>query len=162
MCHLNKQMEKQTKYVEFNKLRHAYITVKRFIESESMDEIKSLKTTVAEDLSMLGDDNYELIEKFVKKFELDHKDFEYDKHFYSEGELFDSVAALNNLLILSVWLPLKTIELLTFNKFKINKPEFYKPERKVTDMTFKDLLTWYIEGTYSTESEIKYKLKNVT
>lgn len=155
-------MERQVKYIEFDKMRLAYVTVKKFLEDESFEKVKSLRTTITEDLSLYGDDNYELLKKFIEKFELDHQDFEYDKHFYPEGELFGSDAALFNLLTLSVWLPLKAIELLTFNKIKINKPDFYKPEREVTDMTFKDLLTWYIEGKYSTENDIKFEIKNTT
>ena len=152
-------MERQLKQIEFDKMRHAYVTVKHFLEDESYEKVKSLKSSITEDLSLNGDDNYELLEKFVEKFELDHEGFEYDKHFYSEGELFGSGAALVNLLTLSVWLPLKTIELLTFKKIKVNKPDFYKPEREVTDMTFKDLLTWYIEGKYALEKDIKFEIK---
>jgi hypothetical protein len=153
-------LKRQVRQVEFDKLRHAYETVKKFLEDESFEKVDTLRTKVAEDLSLHGDDNYELLEKFVEKFELDYVGFEYDKHFYSEGELFGSSAALANLLTLSVWLPLKTIELLTFNKIKINKPVFYKPEREVTDMTFKDLLSWHIEGKHSTEKDIKFEIKN--
>ena len=149
----------EERLVEFEKLKLAYITVKNFLEKEAGENVESLKTKIAEDLSFYGDDNYYLLTKFVEKFELEHSDFNYDKHFHSESEIADSSIALYNLLILSVWLPLKTIELLTLNNLKINKPSFYKPSRKVTDMTFKDLLTWYIERKY-TDSEIKYVLKN--
>ncbi|MBC5775620.1 DUF1493 family protein [Pontibacter sp. KCTC 32443] len=151
--------DKQIKQVEFSKLRHAYITVKGFLESESWENVKSLDTTVVEDLGLYGDDNYDLLLKFVEKFELDFGDFQYDKHFYSEGELFDSFSALKSLLTLSVWLPLYTIELLTLNNVKIDKPDLFPPKRTVTDMTFKDLLIWYIEGKYTSESEIKYEIK---
>src|ERR1700749_5082413 len=109
-----------TRQIEFDKLRHAYVTVKSFIESESYEKVKSLNTKIEEDLGLSGDDNLDLLKKFVKKFELDYKDFDYSKHFLSEGELYGSEAALTNLLALSIWLPLKTIELLTFNKIKIN------------------------------------------
>ena len=149
----------EERLVEFEKLKLAYITVKSFREKEAGENVESLKTKIAEDLSFYGDDNYYMLTKFVEKFELDHTDFNYDEHFHSEGEIANSEIALYNLLILSVWLPLKTIELLTLNNVKINKPSFYKPSRKVIDMTFKDLLTWYIEGKY-TDSEIKYVLKN--
>ncbi|PAM95713.1 hypothetical protein B4N84_06340 [Flavobacterium sp. IR1] len=149
----------EEKLVEFEKLKLAYITVKSFLEKEAGENVESLKTKIAEDLSFYGDDNYYMLTKFVEKFELDHTDFNYDEHFHSEGEIANSEIALYNLLILSIWLPLKTIELLTLNNVKINKPSFYKPSRKVTDMTFKDLLTWYIEGKY-TDSEIKYVIKN--
>jgi hypothetical protein len=152
-------MDVEIKEVEFSKLRHAYLTVKAFLESESYEKVKSLDTKVVADLGMSGDDNYDLLEKFVTKFELDHKDFDYNKHFYSEGELFGSDAAFINLLRLSVWLPLKTIELLTFNKIKLDKPSSYTPPRQVSDMTFKDLLTWYIEKDYKPSADIKYKIK---
>jgi hypothetical protein len=152
-------MEPQIKEIEFSKLRHAYVTIKSYIELRKKLKIDKLKTRIAGDLSLLGDDNYELIEDFVSKFELDHKDFLYERHFYSEYELFGSESALINLLTLSVWLPMKTIELLTFNKIILDKPDFYKPERAVKDLTFKDLLTWYIEGRFATEKEITYKLK---
>lgn len=150
----------QIKEIEFNKLRFAYLTVKQFLEDESGERVDSVNTKIAEDLSMLGDDNLELLEHFVEKFELEHQGFEYERHFYSEAELFDSSAALYNLLTLSVWLPMRTVELLTLNKIKLNKPSFYKPERSVNDMTFKDLLTWYLEGTYTTSEQVKYSIKS--
>lgn len=151
----------ETKQIEFAKLKHAYITVKHFLEleSEGYNKVNSLKTKINDDIGLSGDDNLELLDKFVKKFELDYKDFNYSKHFHSDGELYDSGAALINLLTISVWLPLKTIELLTFNKVKIAKPNFYKPGRPVTDLTLKDLLTWYIEKEFKRSSSIKYELK---
>jgi hypothetical protein len=150
----------ETKEIEFEKLRHAYVTVKHFLETESFEDVKSLDSKIVADLSLSGDDNYELLEKFVTQFELDHKNFDYNKHFYSEGELFGSGAALLNLLTLSVWLPLKTIELLTFNKLKLDKPKFpVAPDREVSDLTFKELLTWYIEKEYIPNQNIKYKIK---
>jgi hypothetical protein len=79
---------------------------------------------------MTGDDNYFMLAEFVKKFELDYDGFDYDKHFYSEAELYDSTAALINLLSLSIMLPLKAIELLTLNKIHIPKPGFYEPSRR--------------------------------
>ncbi len=152
----------ETRQIEFAKLRLAYITVKSFIDKEAdgYNELKSLDTKIEADIGLSGDDNLELLEKFVKKFELDYKNFEYDKHFYSEGELFGSDAALINLLNLSVWLPLKTIELLTFNKIKINKPQLpTTPNRQVLDLTFKDMLTWYIEKEFKPSDKIKYVIK---
>lgn len=155
-------MNRQVKHIDFNKLRFAYDTVKKFLESQSGDQVDSLSTRIAEDLGLTGDDNYYMLAEFTKKFELDYTGFDYDKHFYSEGELYNSTAALKNLLSLSIMIPLKTIELLTFNKVHIPKPGFYKPSRKVTDMTFKDMLTWYIEGKYSTPDKIRYEIKKAT
>ena len=149
----------EVRQIEFGKLKYAYILIKQFIESEGGTNINSLKNKVNDDLIITGNDNYELLEKFVTKFELDHGGFDYNKHFHSEGELYDSEAALINLLTLSVWLPLKTIELLTLNKVKIEKPDFYKPSREVKDLTFKDSLTWYIEKEFKLSSQIKYEIK---
>lgn len=98
--------------------------------------------------------------KFVDKFELEYSDFEYDTHFHSEAELYNSSIALYNLLVVSVWLPLKTIEILTLNRIHIPKPSFYQPARQVSDMTFRDLLTWYIEGKYRFEGNVKYAIKH--
>ena len=153
---------KQIKQIEYKTLKHAYMTVKAFLEEESGMEVDSIKTRIAEDLVMFGDDNYDLLFKFVNRFELDHKGFQYDKHFHSEGELFDSLAVLYGLLILSIRIPLKLIELLTFNKVKFDKPDYYIPDREVTDMTFKDLLIWYIEKKYISEDEIRYEIKRNT
>lgn len=150
----------EIKQIGFSKLKHAYITVKSFIEKESANDLRSLKTKIVNDLGLTGDDNCFLLTKFVGKFELEYSDFEYDKHFHSEAELYDSSAALYNLLVLSVWLPLKTIELLTLNRIHIPKPSFYKPARQVSDMTFRDLLTWYIEGKYIPDGNVKYVIKH--
>ena len=152
----------ETRQIEFEKLRHAYVTVKHFIETEGYEKVTSLDNKVEADLGLSGDDNSELLDKFVTKFELDYKNFDYNKHFYSEGELFDSGAAIANLLTLSVWLPLKTIELITFNKVNLDKPKFpVTPDREVSDLTFKDLLTWYIEKEYIPSDKIKYEIKKV-
>ena len=149
-------------HIEFDKLRFAYETVKRFLEEKSGESVDSLKTKIVDNLGMTGDDNYDMLVEFIKKFELEHDGFDYSKHFYSEMELYDSSAALFNLLSLSIMIPLKAIELMTLNKVYIPKPGFYKPSREVTDMTFKDLLTWYIQGKYTMANSVKYQLKNAT
>ena len=147
---------KEVKQIEFEKLRHAYIVVKKFLEKESGENIDSMQTKIAEDLSLFGDDNYDMLVKFSKEFEIDFKDFEYDKHFLSESEILDPTNAILKLLTLSVWLPLKTIELLTSNKIKMDKPSINFPERQVSDMTFKDLITSYIEGKYTKSENLNY------
>ena len=147
-------MEKEIE-IEFSKLNLAYVVVKQFIEDESFEKIKSINNKVTEDLGLTGDDNYDMLIKFVDKFELDYSDFKYDDHFYSEGELFGSEAAFWNFLTLSIWLPMKTIELLSFNKLQLKKPSFYTPNRAVKDLTFKEMVSWYVEGKFQ-ENPIKY------
>ena len=147
---------REEKQIEFAKLRLAYITVKKFLESQAAEKVNSLNTKVADDLGLFGDDNYDMLEKFIEQFDIDFAGFEYDKHFHSEGEIADPLNVLLNLLTLSIWLPLKTIELLTLNKLKIDKPSFHGPTREVSDMTFKDLIASYIEGKYTKSESIKY------
>ncbi len=151
----------EVKEIEFSKLRHAYLTVKNFTESESYEKVKSLNTRIENDLGMAGDDNVEFLEKFVEKFELEYKNFNYSKHFLSEGELFNAVNALHSLLTLSVWIPLKTIELITFNQLKLPRLNFNSyPERD--DLTFKELIIWYLEKDYMTPESVKYRIKAVS
>jgi hypothetical protein len=57
----------EIKQIEFSKVRHAYITVKSFIEHESSDDLESLKTKILKDLGLTGDDNYYMQSKFVYK-----------------------------------------------------------------------------------------------
>lgn len=148
----------EVKEIEFSKLRHAYLTVKTFIESESWEEVNSLETKIKHDPGLAGDDNLDLLEKFVSKFELENQNFNYSKHFYSEGELFNSATAFETLLNLSVWIPLETIELFTFNKIKLEKPTFNSlPKRE--DLTFRELIIWYIEKDYLSPETVKYKIK---
>lgn len=148
----------EVKEIEFSKLRHAYVTVKTFLESESWEKVKSLDTKIENDLGMAGDDNLELLEKFVEKFQLDYQNFNYSKHFLSEGELFNHVNSLLTLLTLSVWIPLKTIELISLNKIKLEKPNFNNyPERE--DLTFREMITWYLEKDYVSNESLKYKIK---
>ena len=60
-------MNTEIKQIEFDKLRFAYETVKRFLEDQSGDTVDSLKTKIAGDLGMTGDDNYYMLAEFVKK-----------------------------------------------------------------------------------------------
>ncbi len=145
----------EVKEIEFSKLRYAYVTVKNFIESESYAKVKSLNTRIENDLGMAGDDNAELLEKFVAKFKLEYKNFNYSKHFLSEGELFDSTSVLFALLMLPIRISLKTIELITFNNVKLEIPKFNNQPEKA-DLTFKELITWYIENDYS--ESVTYKI----
>lgn len=152
-------MEDQVVYIEFEKLRLAYKAVKGFLEKESCRKVDNLSIRVAGDLGIVGDDNLELLERFVEKFELNYQGFNYPKHFHSEAELFGSEAAFGIFLRLSVWLPLKAIELLTLNKIKFQKPSMYTPEREVSDMTFRCLVTWYVENQYPGDSGVVYRIK---
>ena len=101
---------------DFRTLRQAYIEVKTFVEKEVGEEVSSLTTKIENDLGCAGDDNYELLEKFVTKYKLDATGFDYSKHFLSEGELFGSGAAFWTLLSMPIALFLWFIKMLTFVK----------------------------------------------
>ncbi|UII18970.1 DUF1493 family protein [Fulvivirga ligni] len=148
------------KRVEYAKLRHAYATVKMFLEKTSGVRITSLNNTIAEDLGLWGDDNLFLLEEFVNRYELQHNGIEYEKYFHSEVEHLASTTILINILKLLIWLPLKLIEWLTLNKIKLSLSRFEKLERKVNDMTFKDLVTWYVEKDFMLSNQLKYELKS--
>lgn len=153
-------MNTLTKQVEFSQLRHAYTTVKQWVEAEATCLIPSLHTAIAKDLGLYGDDNHELVVKFVDQFKLDYQAFDYEKHFQTEGELFGSSASFFTLLSLVVWLLVKVVELLTLNKLKFKTTDLGWPERDVTDLTLKDLITWYIEGEYANGNDVRYVVKD--
>jgi hypothetical protein len=135
--------------------------VKSFVEKEVGDEVSSLKTKIEDDLGCAGDDNYELIEKFVTKYKLDVTGFDYSKHFLSEGELFGSGAALLTLLTLPFSIVFWLIKVLTFGKVDLNKANLLPNwQRQTTDMTFGDFLTWYLTGRYNLRPDVVVRLRN--
>src|SRR5688572_2860687 len=141
-------MEKEVKQLSYSTLRKSFVVVKDFIENETGETVTSLDTKLAEDLKLWGYDNADLLERFVKKFNLDHKSFDYDKHFESEGELFSSAPILTILSIIFL-APFKLVELLSFNKINFGLKVFWPGrEIKPLDLTFRDMLTWYLEGQF--------------
>lgn len=146
---------------DFKTLRHAYTEVKAFLEKELGTKVSCLKTKIDADLSCAGDDNLELLEKFIRKYNLDISGFDYSKHFLSEGELFGSGSAFLMLLSLPFTFLFWTIKTFTFGRVDLSKTQILPDrERQTLDMTFGDLLTWYLTGKYSLREEIRFKLKN--
>jgi hypothetical protein len=146
-------------HINFKNIREAYVEVKKFIELETgcdLDEI-SLKTKIREDLGCSGDDNLELLEKFVTRYNLDTTGFEYSKHFEGEMELYDSHAAFLNILILPIVIVVYAIKLLSFGKIDKRNwiPNWHRP---TLDMTFGDMVTWYLTGKFNLKSAVKIKL----
>src|SRR5688572_14909962 len=110
---------------DFKTLRLAYFEVKSFIENESGDEVANLNTRIENDLGMAGDDNYELLEKFVKKYRLSTTGFDYSKHFLSEGELFNSGTALVSLLMIPVHILRWVIKVITLGKYDFTSRQLF-------------------------------------
>jgi hypothetical protein len=149
-----------TRNIPYVELKNAYQTVKRFAEEQTGGEINSLQGDIEEQLGIAGDDTKELLIKFIKRFDLNAEGFEIDKHFYSEGELFGSGPALANLVILIIKVSMWLIEVLSFKQIKFNnKPEWYRPsDRELIGLTFKQMLTWYMEKDFKKANSTFYKL----
>jgi hypothetical protein len=150
----------QDKELPFSQLRHAYITVKQFIEDETGCEIDSLHNKIEDHLGIAGDDTEELLGKFIKQFGLSAEGFDFDKHFYSEGELFGSGPVLTNIVIIIIKVVMWLIEILSFKQIRFNnKPDWYRPlDREVSDLTFKQMLTWYLEKNFTAVEQTSYRL----
>ncbi len=153
-------MDKELKQISFSDLRQSYKTVKDFLENESFEKVRSLDSKIAEDLGVWGDDNWDLLTKFVTTFNLDTKHFDYDKHFESEAELFHTGAFILTILSIIFLAPFKLIELLSFNKINFGLKIFTSGrEKRPLDLSFRDMVTWYIEGKFKLGNQIKYELK---
>jgi hypothetical protein len=153
-------MEKEIRYVDFKSLRIAYVEVKRFVEDETFLKVESIHTRLVKDLGCTGDDNVELLEKFVSKYNLDHCGFVYEKHFHTEYELFGSEAALINLLKYSAYSVMFLIWILSFGTLRSSKVRMRINafRRPVDDLTIGDMLSWYLEKEFKIKSEVSYKL----
>ncbi|MFP9100137.1 hypothetical protein ACLI09_13890 [Flavobacterium sp. RHBU_24] len=114
-------MERKTYTADFATLKKAYLEVKGFLEEESWENVKSLSTTVENDLGLYGDDNYYMLIKFIDKYQLEEDGFDYSTHFLSEGELFNSGTMFLHLLLL----PLYIIKLISFGKINLLPPPGY-------------------------------------
>jgi hypothetical protein len=150
----------QYKELPFSQLRQAYTTVKQFIEDESGCEIDSLHNKIKEHLGIADDDTEELLGKFIKQFNLSAEGFDFDKHFYSEGELFGSGPVLINIVVMIVKVVMWLIEILSIKQIQFNnKPQWYRPvDREVSDLTFKQMLTWYLEKDFTAVEKTSYRL----
>ncbi len=149
-------MQKIVYTADFVTLRKAYIEVKTFIEAEAWDnETVILKTAIAEDLGMYGDDNFELLEKFASKYNLDIESFDYSKHFLYEGELFNNKAFNLGVLLLPIWI----IEKLSFGLLKIYPHKLFDGlYRPTTDCTMRQMLSWYLTKKYISSENLTIKL----
>jgi Protein of unknown function (DUF1493) len=147
-------------YTDFKTLRQAYLEVKKFLESESGDDVISIDTKIADDLGCAGDDNWDLLTRFVTKYKLDVTGFDYSKHFLSEGELFDSGTALLQLLVLPIRIVFLLIALFTFGKHDFTSKRLMPDwNRETTDMTFGDMLSWYLTGKYNLRKDVRIEFK---
>lgn len=152
-------MQPTVLHIDFKTLRQAYVEVRNFIEEESASSVSSLNIRIEEDLGCAGDDNAELLEKFIKKYNLDITGFDHSKHFLSEGELFGSGIVLLQLLSLPFMLVFWLIKMLTFGKVDPTNLRLLPDlNRETIDMTFGDMLTWYLTGKYNLRKDVVVRL----
>jgi len=151
------------KEVSFGRLRSAYITVNDFVFQETRKQSLSLETRIEEDITIAGDDVLELLEKFVETFNLRFDTFNYNEHFYSEGELFGSPAVLK--LMFGSILYLALLVFLPFTKTQLDHfihrfwKKFSSPQVAKKDLSMRELIIWYLEGQYIAPSQIHYRIK---
>jgi hypothetical protein len=144
---------------DFKTLKHAYLEVKTFLEQESSGPVSSLQTKIENDLGMAGDDNAELLEKFVEKYQLNIEGFDYSKHFLSEGELFGSWAALIRLLLFPIYFFLCFITAITLGKIDLTDKKIGpRSEHDKLNLSFGDLLVWRLTGFYNLRENVRVKL----
>ncbi len=132
----------------FKEIKQSYLEIKEFLEDKSSVKVKNLNTKIAEDLELLGDDNYFLLEEFVDKYHLNYDDFNYEEYFESECELFNP----NELFFGILLLPFSLIErgiLYFYPQIKTPIISYYsKKHQKRKDLTFGDLIIWKLNGKF--------------
>lgn len=144
---------------DYKSLKLAYVEVKTFLEEEVGREVNSLQTKIDEDLGWAGDDNYELIVKFVERYDLDYTEFDYSKHFLSEGELFGPLNSLLTLISLPIAITFWLLKVITNGKVNLFKANLIPSwQRSTLDLTFGDMLTWYLRGKYCLRTDVKFEL----
>lgn len=146
-------MERQEYKADFTTLKSAYLEVKSFLENEGWEKVRSLSTTIENDLGLSGDDNYELLVKFTERYNLGYDNFDYSAHFLSEGELFDSTTFTIQLLLL----PLYIIKLISFGKINLLPSSDYW-HRETLDLTFGDMVVWHLVKDFKHHSEMNIML----
>jgi hypothetical protein len=149
--------------ISFKNLKQNYIEMQQFLEDKSGENKIFNKSKVANDLSLWGDDNYDMLEDFITKYNLDFSGFNYDAHFESEGELFGSASVLLTILLIPLYF-IKLILFLIFKPFskshskKINDFNFFikRNRHKKKDLTMGDLITSKIQGKFYLRENVKF------
>lgn len=149
--------------ISFKNLKQNYVEVQQFLQKESGEKNIYNKSKVANDLSLWGDDNYDMLEKFITKYKVDFSNFNYDEHFESEGELLGFYSSIYTIFFLPLFI-LKFILHLFFKPFsrkysdKINGFNFFLKEHKSNriDLTMGDLITSKIQGKFLLRENVKF------
>ncbi|MFV5692872.1 hypothetical protein ACM55K_12670 [Flavobacterium sp. LT1R49] len=154
--------------ISFKNLKQNYLEVQKFLEDESGEKNISIKSKIASNLSLFGDDNYYMLEEFVTKYNINFSNFNYDEHFASEGELFGSGSVLLRMLLIPFYI-FKLILSLIFKPFSkkhskiINDFNFFieNNQSKKTDLTMGDLITSKIHGKFQLRENVQFVLSKI-
>jgi len=149
----------------FKDLKQNYIEMQQFLEDKSGEKNIYNKSKVANDLSLWGDDNYDMLENYITKYNIDFSDFKYAEHFKSEGELFSSASVFLTILLIPLYF-IKIILSLIFKPLSkshsktVNDFNFFIKEHKSNkiDLTMGDLITSKIQGKFSLRENVKFVL----
>jgi len=150
-------MERMDFIADFSTIKNAYIEVKAFLEEETWDHVTDLSTQIENDLGCAGDDTYELLVKFTDRYNLNSDNFDFNVHFLSEGELFDAFTLLYYILIPPIWL----IKVISSGKINLLPPNRYR-NRETLDLTFGDMVVWYLAKEFKLRSNIHIQLPPLT
>ncbi|HYH14311.1 MAG TPA: DUF1493 family protein [Flavisolibacter sp.] len=150
-----------TYHKEYSEVKQAYLEVKSFLKAETGEEDITLKTQIGNDIGYDGDDSLELLEKFITKYGLDIEGFDFSKHFLTEGEIADGVGPILHLIFLPITILIWLVKLLSFGRINLTKehkfPDIY---RDTLDLSFGDMLTWYLAGRFTLRKEVRFQIAN--
>ncbi|WP_310558825.1 DUF1493 family protein [Flavobacterium sp.] len=149
--------------ISFKNLKQNYLEVQQFLEDKSGEKNISNKSKIANDLSLVGDDNYYLLDSFITKYNLDFSNFNYAEHFESEGELTMSIWSILSVFFIPLFILkgiLAYVIILYSKKYsdKIDSFNFFLREYKSgrIDLTMGDLITSKINGNFLLRENVKF------
>ncbi len=137
----------------FAQKRDAYTLVVQFVQKHHRCKVSSCRQKIDADLGIFGDDNLELIEAFVEKFDLDMTGYDHDAHFLSEGEGYPIALGLwGSIFMLLVFITQKfwtnAFIALAFALYMAYLNKITRSPTEVHDMRIKDMIRWYLYKTY--------------
>ncbi|QBN17775.1 DUF1493 family protein [Flavobacterium nackdongense] len=149
--------------ISFKNLKQNYLEVQQLLEEKSGEKNICIKSKIANDLSLVGDDNYYLLDSFITKYNLDFSNFNYAEHFESEGELTMSIWSILSVFFIPLFILkgiLSYVIYLYSKKYsdKIDSFNFFLREYKSDriDLTMGDLITSKIKGKFLLRENVKF------
>ncbi len=142
----------------YKEIKESYLEIKSFLKlSKKENKELNLKTKIAEDLELWGDDNLILLENYIEKYNLNFDDFDYSHHFENEIEIID----IRNFVKMLINLPFIIVYSL-FNFLSNNRIEVFVPfnkEEARADLTFGDLVASKLKGEFCLKLDANIQLK---